>query len=107
MTRGGSQKMQQGVGQKCDIQETDKQDTDITLSKPVDNSEVLQKKELLGQILVTCRDFNSINFYRKVINEVPRFKILSALSQVKEAQALGRVRKNAGAMFTDLVQREN
>jgi len=40
-----------------------------------------------------------------IIKKVPKIKILSALSQVKEAKALGRVRKNAGAMFTDLVQR--
>ncbi|MFH1699223.1 MAG: replication protein [Candidatus Zixiibacteriota bacterium] len=104
VTRGGSQKMQQRVGHKCDIQETVKQDTEKTLSKPVDNSQTLQDKELLGQIMVTCRDPNSFNFYRKVVKEVPRFKVLSALSQVKEAQALGRVRKNAGAMFTDLIK---
>lgn len=106
LTSPPSQNNRQALAQKSDIQETVKQDTDITLSKPVDNSEVLQKKELLGQILVTCRDFNSINFYRKVINEVPRFKILSALSEVKEAQTLGRVKKNAGAMFTNLITRD-
>jgi len=106
LTRGGSQNIGQALPQKSDIQETVRQNTDITLSKPVDNSEALQEKELLGKILVTCRDFNSLNFYRKVVREVPKFKILSALSQVKEAQALGRVKKNAGAMFTDLVQRD-
>lgn len=98
-------KTRQGIPEKSDTQETIKQDTDITLGEPVDNSQALQEKELLGKILVICRDFSSISFYRKVVKELPRFKILSALSQVKEAQALGRVRKNAGAMFTDLIRR--
>ncbi len=104
-TMGVVGKKRQGISEKSDTQETIKQDTDITLSKPVDNSQAIQEKELLGQIMVTCRDPQSFNFYRKLVKEVPRFKILSALSQVKEAQALGRVKKNAGAMFTDLVQR--
>lgn len=94
-------------GKISNPQDTDKQNTDITFSKTVDNSQVLQEKELLGQIMVTCRDLNSMNFYRKVVREVPRFKILNALSQVKEAQALGRVKKNAGAMFTDLLKHSN
>lgn len=39
-----------------------------------------------------------------VVREIPKFRIMSALSQVKEAQALGRIKKNASAMFTDLVK---
>lgn len=71
----------------------------------MDNSNALQDKELPSQIIMTCRDLDSIDYYKKVIREIPKFKILSALSQVKEAQALGRIRTNAGAMFTDLVKR--
>lgn len=88
-------------------EKSDTQETDLTLSKPVDNSEALHEKELLGQILVTCRDFDSLNYYRKIVKEVPKFKILSAFSQVKEAKALGRVKKTAGAMFTDLIKAED
>jgi len=106
-TRGDVRKNRQALPEKSDIQETTKQDIDITLSKSVENSQSLQEKELLGQIMVVCRDPQSFNFYRKVVREVPKFKILSALSQVKEAQALGRVRKNAGAMFTDLIMRNS
>ena len=95
----------QAYSEKTDIQETDKQNTDITFSKPVDNSKSLQEKELLGQIMVTCKDVHSFNFYRKIVKELPKSKILRALSQVKEAQALDRVKKNPGAMFTDLVLR--
>jgi len=104
-TRGDVRKNRQALPEKSDTQETTKQDIDITLSKTVDNSEALQEKELLGQIMVVCRDPQSFNFYRKIVKEVPKFKILSALSQVKEAQTLGRVRKNAGAMFTDIIRR--
>lgn len=71
----------------------------------MDNSKPLQEKELLGQILVTCRDLNSINYYKKDVREIPKFKILSALSQAREAKALGRIKNNAEAMFTDLVRR--
>ena len=73
----------------------------------MDNSEALQEKNILGQILGTCHDFDSIKSCRKVIKEVSKFKILSALSQVKEAQALGRVRKSPGAMFTHLIKTED
>jgi len=104
-TREVVSKNRQALREKSDKQENSRQETNITFSKTVDNSEALQEKELLGQIMVVCRDTNSFNFYRKVVREVPKFKILSALSQVKEAQILGRVKKNAGAMFTDLVKR--
>lgn len=107
LTRGGSQKIGQALPEKSDPQIDSKQNSGITFSKPVDNSQALQEKELLGKIMVTCRDANSFNFYRKVVREVPRFKILSALSQVKEAQALGRVKKNSGAMFVDLIKRQS
>ncbi len=104
-TRGHVLKNRQALPEKSDRQEDSRQNTDITFSKTVDNSKALQNKELLSQIIMTCRDLDSINYYKKVVREVPKFKILSALSQVKEAQTLGRVRKNAGAMFTDIIRR--
>jgi len=104
-TRRDVRKNRQALSEKSDLQENSKQETETTLSKTVDNSQSLQEKDLLGQIMVTCKDVNSFNYYRKVVREVPKFKILSALSQVKEAIALDRVKKNAGAMFTDLITR--
>lgn len=91
--------------EQSDKQETVRQETYDTFRKPVENSDKLKEKELLGEILLTCRDLDSLPYYKQVVQTVPRETIFSALSQVKEAKALGRIRKSPGAMFVDLLRR--
>lgn len=45
-------------------------------------------------------------FYRKVVNLLPERPIHEALSQVKEAEQLGRIRERPGGMITDLIKRK-
>jgi hypothetical protein len=90
---------------KCPQQKTLRQKTYETFSKTVDNSQALREKELLGQIMIVCQDVSSFPYYRKLVSSVCHQAIYSALSQVREAKKLGRVKSSPGAMFTDLVKR--
>ena len=66
----------------------------------------MKRAYLAHRILETCRDNQSIAFYRKVVRLLPEKAIHEALSQVKEAERLGRIRERPGAMFTDIIKRK-
>ena len=116
LTRGLVEKNGQGLVQKPDTQETVKQDTVITLnrnpikaprySKSVDNSANQERRYLAQQILSICHDRHSLAFYQKVVRLLPKQVVFEALSRVKEAQILGRIKDSPGAMFTDLIKRQ-
>jgi len=72
----------------------------------VDKSTREKREYLTHRILETCRDKQSLAFYRKVVRLLPEQAIHEALSQVKEAEKLGRIRERPGAMFTDLIKRK-
>jgi len=114
-TRPQVEKSPQALVEKSHIQDTDLQKTSITLgnayNKPfrriaVDKSTKEKREYLANRILETCRDKKSIAFYRKVVRLLPERAIHEALSQVKEAEQLGRIRERPGAMFTDLIKRK-
>jgi len=105
----------QGAVRKSDTQDTGKQEISKTFSnvitKPVrtvlvDKSTRDKREYLAHCILKICRDKQSIAFYRKVVRLLPESAIHEALSQVKEAEQLGRIRERPGAMFTDLIKRK-
>jgi len=113
--RGPVPEIGQGVVRKSDTQDTDIQKTSITFSNavskplrraPVDKSTREKREYLAHQILETCRDKRSLAFYRKVVRLLPERAIHEALSQVKEAEQLGRIRERPGAMFTYLIKRK-
>ncbi len=113
--RGPVPKIGQGPVRKSDTQDTDIQEISITLGNavnkpkrrvPVDKSTQGKREYLAHLILQTCRDKQSIAFYRKVVRLLPERAIHEALSQVKEAEQLGRIRERPGAMFTDLIKRK-
>lgn len=113
--RGPVPEIGQGVVRKSDTQDTDIQKTSITFSNavnkpirraPVDKSTREKREYLAHRILETCRDKQSLAFYRKVVRLLPEQAIYEALSQVKEADQLGRIRERPGAMFTDLIKRK-
>jgi len=114
-TRGLGQNNRQALPEKSDKQDTDIQNTSITfrnaLNKPVrrvpvDKSTREKREYLANCILETCRDKQSLAFYRKVVRLLPESAIHEALSHVKEAAQLGRIRERPGAMFTDLIKRK-
>jgi hypothetical protein len=113
-TSGLVRENRQALPEKSDTQDRVLQDTSITLRNvpktlirrtPVDKSISEKHAYLTNLILQTCRDHQSLAFYRKVVRLLPEQAIYEALSQVKEAIQLGRIRERPGAMFTDLVKR--
>jgi len=113
-TRGVAGTFRQGIPEKSDTQEIIKQNI-ITLKNasrrpvrgtPVHNSSNEKQEYLANLILETCRDKQSIAFYRKAARLLPERAIHEALSQVKEAEQLGRIRERPGAMFTDIIKRK-
>jgi len=115
-TRGLGGKNRQGLPEKSDTQETDKQNKDITfisnsykppqVRRVVDNSLNSEKRYLTQQILSICHDRRSLGFYRQVVRLLPKHVVFETLSRVKEAQLTGQIRESAGAMFTDLIKRK-
>ena len=114
-TRPQVGKSPQALVEKNHIQDTDIQKTSITFRNtfnkpvrriPVDKSTLEKREYLANRILETCRDKQSLAFYRKVVRILPERAIHEALSQVKEAAQLGRIRERPGAMFTDLIKRK-
>jgi phage replication O-like protein O len=113
--RGDVPKIGQGVVEKPDRQETAKQETVRTFrnvtkipirTAPVDNLRKTKEEYLSHLILEVCHDRQSIGWYRKVVRLLPEQVVHEALSQVKQAQQLGRIRERPGAMFTDLIKRK-
>jgi Bacteriophage replication protein O len=105
----------QALPEKSDIQDTDKQNTFKTFRNasnkqmkrtPVDKSLNDKHEYIVDLILQTCRDKQSIVFYRKVVRLLSEQDIFEALSHVREAIQLGRIRERPGAMFTDLIKRK-
>ena len=114
-TGGLGRKNRQALPEKSDTQDTDIQDTSITLRNavkkpikriPVDKSTREKHEYLANLILQTCRDKRSLAFYRKVVSILPEQAVHEAISQVKEAEQMGRIRERPGAMFTDLIKRK-
>lgn len=56
-------------------------------------------------ILEQLGDRKSLGFYRKVARIMPEQIIHRALSETKDADLTGRIRRSRGACFTDLVKR--
>jgi len=74
--------------------------------KNPDRGEASLKKESLAQyILEQLGDQRSLGFYRKVARILPEAMIHRALSETKDADLTGRIRRSRGACFTDLVKR--
>jgi len=118
--RGPVPEIGQGGVRKSDTQETDIQNTGMQntvstfgriiqrprVNAPVDKSIRDKREYVVHRIMETCRDKQSIAYYRKVARLLPEQAIHEALSQVKEADKLGRIKERPGAMFTDLIKRK-
>lgn len=97
----------QALVKSSDIQETVKQETDITLEKDIHRPLTDEQQALVGEILAVCGDEHSRRFYQSVALAMPASQIWAALSEVKDAAATGRLRKSKGAYFTSLVRVSN
>jgi hypothetical protein len=60
---------------------------------------------LVNQIMEFCKDQQSRNFYKKVARLMSRNTIFRALSEVKGAEDMNKIKKSRGAHFTYLVKK--
>lgn len=100
LTRGLVGQNRQALVKSSDIQETVKQETDITLEKHIHRPLTDEQQALVGEILAVCGDEHSRRFYESVVRTLPANRIWAALSEVKDAEATGRIRRSKGAYFT-------
>ncbi len=106
----GSLKIRQAPLQKLDTQQTVLQQTDktVNVTKTEFESELEEESRidyLLESILDVTRDKRSKGFYRKVIMKCPDPLIYRALSEVKDTDRMGKIKKSKGAYFTSLIQK--
>jgi len=103
LTRGLVGQNRQALVKSSDIQETVKQETYKTLEKDIHRPLTGEQLALVEEILAVCGDEHSRRFYESVARTIPTQRIWAALSQVKDAAATGRIRKNKGAYFVSQV----
>lgn len=65
----------------------------------------LRARALALDIVDVCRDQHSMGSYLTIARSYPEQLVREALSLTKDARARGRIRKSAGAYFTDTVAR--
>lgn len=104
LTRGLVGQNRQALVKSSDIQETVKQETDITLEKHIHRPLTDEQRAMVSEILAVCGDEHSRRFYESVVCYMPPATIWSALSQVKETAMLNKIRKSKASMFTAIIQ---
>lgn len=107
--RGGVKREQGGV-QKGNTQYTVLQETDNTVNVTEtefksDEDEEFRTEALVEDILEVTKDKRSKGFYRKVVKKCPAAMIYRALSEVKDTDRMGKIKKSKGAYFTSLIQK--
>lgn len=75
-----------------------------TLSKNIHRPLSGEQSALVEEILAVCGDEHSRRFYESVARTVPTSQIWSALGEVKDTTATGRLRKSKGALFTAIIR---
>lgn len=104
LTRGLVGQNRPALVKSSDPQETDSQKTVKTLEKVIHRPLTEEQQALVGEILSVCGDEHSRRFYEVVARTAPSTRIWAALSEVKDAAAMGRLRRNKGAYFTALMR---
>lgn len=107
--RGGEKRKQGGVA-KGNTQYTVLQETDNTVNVTEtefksDEDEEFRTEALVEDILEVTKDKRSKGFYRKVVKKCPAAMIYRALSEVKDTDRMGKIKKSKGAYFTSLIQK--
>jgi hypothetical protein len=104
-------KSTQAMGTVVPTQETgDKILKNVNVGVSPRNTEEARRGDLQTQsvalaILDVCRDQHSLGSYLEIARTYPEHVIFEALSLTKDARARQRIRKSAGAYFTDTVVR--
>ena len=106
-TQGGGIKSSQGVVNKVHTQETVLQETDNNVNVVL---QIPKKKKyyidaLIIQMEEILNDKHSRDFYKIIARNCPSQMIYTALSQVKDADAQGQIKKSRAALFTGLIKK--
>jgi predicted transcriptional regulator len=104
LTRELVEQTRQALVKSSDIQETAKQDTDITFERDIHRPLNDEQQALVGEILAVCGDEHSRRFYESVVRTLSRANIWAVLSEVKDIAATGKLKTTRGACFTSLVK---
>ncbi len=94
-----------GNPQQTVLQETD---NTVNVTKTVFKSnedEEFRTEALVEDILEVTKDKRSKGFYRKIVRKCPDAMIYRALSEVKDTDRMGKIKKSKGAYFTSLIQK--
>lgn len=106
----GCRKIREAPVGKSDTQYTVLQQTDNTVNvtetefKSQENEE-FRTEALVEDILEVTKDKRSKGFYKKVVRKCPDAMIYRALSEVKDTDRMGKIKKSKGAYFTSLIQK--
>lgn len=96
--------------EKSNTQYTVLQQTDNTVNVTEtvfksDEDEEFRIEALVEDILEVTKDKRSKGFYKKVVRKCPDAMIYRALSEVKDTDRMGKIKKSKGAYFTSLIQK--
>jgi len=97
--------VQKGNTQYTVLQETDNTVNVTKTEFKSDEDEEFRTEALVEDILEVTNDKRSKGFYRKVVRKCPDAMIYRALSEVKDTDRMGKIKKSKGAYFTSLIQK--
>lgn len=105
-TQGGSIKSSQGLMKKLHTQETVLQDTDnVNVANQSSKNKKYQVDALVLEMEETLKDRHSTQFYKRIAERCPSQMIYTALSQIKDMNARGQIKKSKAALFTGLIKK--
>lgn len=68
------------------------------------SDEVLKRDFVAKKLTQELGDQKSLGCYRAIADEVPQHVVFQTLGSVKEAVAAGKIRKNKGALFVEIIK---
>lgn len=97
----------QGLVPKRDIQETVLQEIDynVNVANQPSKNKKYQVDALVLEMEETLKDRHSTQFYKRIAERCPSQMIYTALSQIKDMNARGQIKKSKAALFTGLIKK--
>jgi len=95
------------VGKKVNLQETVLQEIDynVNVTNQSSKNKKYQVDALVLEMEETLKDRHSTQFYKRIAERCPSQMIYTALSQIKDMNARGQIKKSKAALFTGLIKK--
>lgn len=91
------------------VKEINLQDTviqnNVNVSYPLSKNQSYKTQALIIHMEEVLKDKHSREFYKKITDKCPPQMIYTALSQIKDMNARGHIRKSRAALFTGLIKK--